>query len=200
MIDHVAVNTNEIIISFTLQKQILDQLHSNHIGIEKTLFLLRESVLWINMNVDIECTVKQCTACLEYQWMHSQEKLALWNTMQTMEVVAVDVFLMNGKNLLCIVDYQSKFQIVKKVNSLSAEDLVQTAKLIFAEYGLPKKIILDTGTNFMAETYKNFSRRMNIQQTITSSYYHQSNSQIKACIKFVKHTNGNALTLIETYI
>ena len=41
-----------------------------------------------------------------------------------------------GKTLLCIVDYHSKFLIVKK--SLSADELVQMTKLIFAEYGFPK--------------------------------------------------------------
>ena len=36
---------------------------------------------------------------------------------------------------------------------------------------------------------------MNIQQTIISSYHHQSNAQVEACIKFVKHTITNVLIL-----
>ena len=36
---------------------------------------------------------------------------------------------------------------MKKVAALSADDLVHTIKLIFAEFGLPKKIISDAGTN-----------------------------------------------------
>ena len=54
------------------------------------------------------------------------------------EVVGADVFMINGNTLLCIVDYHSKFPIMKKVNSLSPDNLVQTAKLIFAEHRLPK--------------------------------------------------------------
>ena len=34
--------------------QILDQLHSNHMGIGKMWLLIRDSVYWINMNTDIE--------------------------------------------------------------------------------------------------------------------------------------------------
>ena len=49
-------------------------------------------------------------------------------------MVGADVFMINDKTLLCIVDYHSKFQIVKKENSSSEDDLVQTAKLIFTEY------------------------------------------------------------------
>ena len=33
--------------------QVLDQLHSSYMGIEKMWLLARESVYWINMNADI---------------------------------------------------------------------------------------------------------------------------------------------------
>ena len=94
----------------------------------------------------------------------------------------------NNKTLLCIVDYHSKFSILKKVTSLSADDLAQITKLMFAEYEFPKKIDSDTGTNFTSEMFKDFCRQMNIQQTITSSCHHQSNGQVEAFLKFVKCT------------
>ena len=59
-------------------------------------------------------------------------------------------------------DYHRKLPIVKKVNSLSADDLFQTAKLMFAEYRLPKKVDSDVGTNFMVDTFKALCRRINI--------------------------------------
>ena len=54
--------------------QILRQLHSNHIQIEKTRLLASKSVYWVNMNADIENTVKQSYTWLEYQNMQLQEK------------------------------------------------------------------------------------------------------------------------------
>ena len=54
---------------------------------------------------------------------------------------------------MCIVDYCSKFPVMKKVSSLAAGELVQMAKMIFAEYELPK-IISDVGKNFTSETFK----------------------------------------------
>ena len=44
MIDGVAIKGKWIIVPFTLQKQIYGQLHSNHIGIEKTWLLVRKLV------------------------------------------------------------------------------------------------------------------------------------------------------------
>ena len=45
---------------------------------------------------------------------------------------------------------------MKKVAGLSVDDLVQMAKLIFAEYTLPKKFVVDAETNFTSETFKEF--------------------------------------------
>ena len=70
------------------------------------------------------------------------------------EVVVADVFMIDGNTLFCIVDYHSKLPIVKKVNSLSTDDLVQTTKLNFAECMLSKKIVSDVGTNFISKTFK----------------------------------------------
>ena len=67
------------------------------------------------------------------------------------EVAGADIFMINGEILLCIVDYHSKFPIVKKVNSLSADDLVRMTNLILAESGLPEKNVSDADTNFTAE-------------------------------------------------
>ena len=36
--------------------------------------------------------------------------------------------------------------------------------------------------------FKQFCRQLNMDQAITSSYHHQSNVQVEACIKFVKST------------
>ena len=74
-------------------------------------------------------------------------------------MMGADVFMVNAKMLLGIVDYYRKFPIVKTVGSLAVDDLVQMAKMIFAEYGLPKKIISDAGTNFISQNSESFADR-----------------------------------------
>ena len=53
--------------------------------------------------------------------------------------------------LYCIVDYHSIFPFVKRAEDMSAESLIITCKVIFSEYGLPKKIISDAGGNFISD-------------------------------------------------
>ena len=57
MIDDITMKDKRIIIPFLLQKQILQQLHSNCMSIEEMRLLAHESVYWININTDIKNTV-----------------------------------------------------------------------------------------------------------------------------------------------
>ena len=98
------------------------------------------------------------------------------------------MFTLKNKHYLCIVDYHSKFPVIKKTEHLSADSLILISKVIFAEYGLPKKIMSDSGGNFVSDKFKTFCKSLNIQQAFSSSYHHQSNGQEEACIKFVKCT------------
>ena len=51
-----------------------------------------------------------------------------------------------------------------------------------------EKVMSDAGGNFISDKFRQFCKCMNTEQ-ITSSYlHHKSNSQVEACIKFIKHT------------
>ena len=104
------------------------------------------------------------------------------------EVIGVDMFILNNKHYLCIIDYHNKFPFIKKTEHLSADSLILMCKVIFAEDGLPKKIMLDLCGNFVSNKFKTFCKSLNIKEAFLSSYHHQSNGQVEACIKFVKHT------------
>ena len=69
MIYGLAMKGKRIIIPSQLQKQILSQLHSNHMGIEKIRLLACKAVYWVNVNTDLENTMKHCSTCLKYQNM-----------------------------------------------------------------------------------------------------------------------------------
>ena len=87
----------------------------------------------------------------------------------------------------------------KEDGGLSTESLITTTKVIFAEYGIPHRLMSDVGTNFVSETFRSFCNRLNIDQEVSSVYHHQSNGQVKACIKFIKCTIKNAQTPVVTF-
>ena len=109
------------------------------------------------------------------------------------EVLGADMFTLNNTNYLCILDYHSIFPAVKKTEDLSADSVTLTCKVIFSEYGLPRKIMSDAGSKFVSDKFKQFCKNLNI---IIPSH---SNEQVEAYIKFIKCTIKNAPIINQTY-
>ena len=93
VIDGVVMKGRCIIIPQDLKQQVLDQLHLNHMGIEKTKLLMCESVYWVNINNNIENHVKNCNTCFEFQQMQPKEKIIHHDILlRPWEVLGADIF------------------------------------------------------------------------------------------------------------
>ena len=66
MTDDITMKGKRIMISCLLQRQILQQLLSNHMSIGEMRFLVHESIYWVNKKADIKNTAKQCAISLHY--------------------------------------------------------------------------------------------------------------------------------------
>ena len=61
VIDGVIMKGRCIVIPEVLQQQVLDQLHINHMGIEKTKLLACQSIYWAKINRNIDQYIENCT-------------------------------------------------------------------------------------------------------------------------------------------
>ena len=149
VIDRVVMKCRCIIIPAELKQKVLD-ISISITWLSKLKLFTCESVYWININTDIENHIKSCNTCLEFQQTEPKEKIIHHNIpLRPWEVLGVDIFHLNNKNYLCIIDYHSKFPVIKSMEGLSAERLIATTKVIFAEYGIPHRLMSDTGINFV---------------------------------------------------
>ena len=99
-----------IIIPFLLQKQILEQLHSNHMDNNKIELLARVSVYWVNMNADIKNTETVC-----YMLGIPANTTTRGHAGLGKQLVLI-YFLLRSTHL-CTVGYYSKFPIIKKLTA-----------------------------------------------------------------------------------
>lgn len=53
----------------------LEQLNSNHMGMEKTTIAVRYSIYWINRKADIDDTGKNCSTSLGFQETQQKHKV-----------------------------------------------------------------------------------------------------------------------------
>ena len=138
VIDGIILKDRCIIIPNSLRQQVLNQLHINHMGIAKTKLLAHKCVYWHSINADIRKYIKHFTTCLEFQQTQPKEKIIHHEVpLRPWEAVGADVFHFNNINYLCVVDYNSKFPIVRKLQGLLEEHLINAVSAIFTKYGIP---------------------------------------------------------------
>ena len=148
-----------------------------------------ESIYWTNINDDIEKHIKNYCTCLDFQQTQPKEKIIHHIIpAKPWEIVGADTLTIHNRNYLCTVDYHNRFPVIKKIDDLSADSLLLTCKIIFSEYSLPWKIMSDSGGNFISDKFKTFCRSLIREQAFSSSYHHENNRQVEACIKLIKQT------------
>ena len=74
LIDGVILKGRHIVIPEPLQRQVLEQLHVNHMGSKKTKLLANESLYWIGMSTDIKNHIKN-SLHLDFQQTLAKEKI-----------------------------------------------------------------------------------------------------------------------------
>ncbi|CAM1293241.1 Uncharacterised protein g678 [Pycnogonum litorale] len=178
-----------------MKNVIIEQLHYGHLGVEKTRWRARDTVYWININQDIEKAIKSCVTCQEYARSQCKEPL-LPHEIPTRpwEVVGMDLFQLLNAEWLIIADYFSKYIIVRKMpRPCTSSSVVSCAKQVFAELGIPSKVMTDNGPHFDSFQFKELAREWGFQLTTSSPRYPRSNGFIESQVKVVKATIGKAV-------
>ena len=115
------------------------------------------------MNTDIENIVKQCAACQDYWHIQLQEKTIPHEMLtKPKEIVCADIFSMDNETLF-IIDYYSKFLVMRRAHGLSVDDPNRATKSCSQSLGY-QKLVLDAGTSFMSDIFNQFCRQLRIDQ------------------------------------
>ena len=124
-----------LLIPSTLRKKVLEQIHDEHLGIEKCMLKARDSVFWPGISNDICETVEKCGIC------QASSKAAkpvgnvsdmpphAWHTLGT------NLFYWNKIDYLVIGDYFSKYLIVRRLPNSSTHAMIKELGLVFTELG-----------------------------------------------------------------
>ena len=96
--------------------------------------------------------------------------------------------MLNNKTYLCIVDYYSKFSVVKQMEMPYADKLLKHVGLYFHKWTSERDNVWCWYKFCLSGILGISTRYLNIQQAVLSSYNHQSNGQAEVCIKFIKWT------------
>ena len=185
--DGLILKGDRVVVPESLRAQVLEATHTGHQGETKCLLLARQSIFWPGISGDTRQVVKDCEICNQYQ--QAQPKLpAMQPDLPTRpwEKLGSDIFQFNGANYLIIVDYYSRFPIIRPLVDTSASTISSHLTSLFAEYGLPSALTADFGSQFVSEMFKKKCEESGIILTFSSPYHHQTNGVAERCVGTTK--------------
>ena len=147
--DGLILKGTSIVVPSQKQAEILKLIHEGHLGLTKCKLRAKVTLYWPSLNNQLEKLVLNCQLCLKY----SQSKCKLTPKMSLGQEIpaflwtklATDKFHLEGDSYLLLVDYTSRYPIIHKLTSMTAQHVIGHLKVIFSEYGWPDTIVSDNG-------------------------------------------------------
>ena len=187
IVDDLLMAGSRIIIPQSSRSQVLQEIHEGHQGETRCLLRAKMAVYWPGMYKEIQETVGKCGACREFE--NAQTKcpmVAVEVPSQPWHTVGADLFQYKGRWFILLTDMYSKAPFVRPLANTGAYATVKAMKSIFAENGIPIKMISDNGTHFTAGEFKQFAARWGFEMILSSPEYPQGHALIERHIQTIK--------------
>ena len=133
-------------------------------------------VWWPGLDHDIEQKVKVCHECQKCWPNPSLAPLVPWKwPSQPWSRFHIDFAgPFKGKTFLVVIDAHSKWLEVHPMPAIMAQTTIQCLRTIFAQFGLPERVVLDNGPTFISWEFKNFLHQNEVEHVLSALHlvYH----------------------------
>lgn len=187
IVNGLLLRQNRVVIPHSLRNEMLKRLHEGHIGIEKCKRRARTAVYWPGINADIERMVSSCDTCIKHQAKQPKEPLTVTDIPdEPWQKVGTDIFHLDGKNYLLVIDYLSNYPEMALLSNMSATCVITHMKSIFARHGIPQIVYSDNGPCYSCREFQLFAQEYDFTHVTSSPLYPQSNGKAEKGVHIVK--------------
>ena len=138
----------------SLQREMLEKLHSGHQEVTKCRQRAKASVWWPGSSKQLEEFVTNCSTCAQSRFQPAEPLITSAFPEHPWQRIAADLFEWKQQNYLLIVDYYSRFIEIAKLTTTTAEQVIRHLKSNFARHGIPVEVITDNGPSFWQSCLK----------------------------------------------
>ena len=147
--------------------ETLKVLYLGYYAVDKMQLRALETVYWPGINKDILKHYQSCKTCIKYSKSQRSEPLQSHPTPEVpWHTVATDLFKTKNSKYLLIVDYYSRFPVLRWLGSTMSRVLVQEMKAVFAELGVPNVIVSDSGPQYTSAEFRDFMKHCQIEHSL----------------------------------
>ena len=186
----------QMVIPEKMREDILKQIHKGHLGFNKCQMRAKETIYWPGLNDQLENLILNCQLCLKYSKSKNKSTppTALGHEVPAVpwSKVATDIFHYESQPYLLVVDYTSRFPIVRRLKLMSAQCVTEHFKSIFSEYRWPDTLVSDNGPCYTAEMSTNLMKEYAVNHIMSSLHYPQSNGLAEKFVQIVKNLFSKA--------
>lgn len=186
--DGIFYKGQKIIIPKVEKSTILQQLHTGHQGVQRTLAIARSNVFWLHMTNNIVDHVGKCTVCEKTQRSNSKEPLINKEiSTYPFEIVGTDLFTHSGREFILMVDSYSGYFDFRQLRQTTSREVIENLKSWFATHGIPAKLESDNGPQYSSHEFSKFSTEWDFNHVTSSPHYPKSNGLAERFVQIAKN-------------
>ena len=176
--------TFQLVLPEECRSEALHQLHDQmgHLGIERTLDLVRSRFYWPRMSADVHNKIKTCERCVRRKTQPDKAApLVNIKTTRPLELVCMDFLSLEPdrsktRDILVITDHFTKYAVAVPTPNQKAKTVAKSLWDNFlVHYGIPEKLHSDQGPDFESRTIKELCAMAEITKTRTTPYHPRGN-------------------------
>ena len=102
------------------------------------------------------------------------------------ERLAADLFELEGKVYLIVVDYYSRWFEIRRLNDQSSARVISVLKELFSTHGIPDIIVSDNGPQFSSDAFRLFTTEYDFVHVTSLPKYPKANGEVERAVHSVK--------------
>ena len=143
--------------------------------VRKCLNRTKQSMYWPGLYGELKELVTNCNTCLRFS---SKKPNCVSKTQHARHEIPVNPwsklaseFHFEGESYLLIVDYTSRFPIIRKLNLMTGKAIAHHMQAIFAEYRWPDTLVTDNGPCYTSKEFQMLKESMSVNHIASSPQY-----------------------------
>ncbi|XP_031347960.1 uncharacterized protein K02A2.6-like isoform X3 [Photinus pyralis] len=177
-----------VIIPKKFRHQLLNELHSSHLGIVKMKSIARGYFWFPKLDEEIEKMGKSCLPCLKTMDNPQKSIPTPWNrTERPWQRIHMDFCgPINNVYYLIIIDSYSKWPEIFKMKNITTEMTIDKLRDTFCRWGIPDCVVSDNGPSLVSKKFEEFLKNNGVRHITSAPFHPATNGAAENAVRSFK--------------